>query len=69
MPRYLAANVAIQHGEQMKRHYEKVRKAHHHNIVITHVANKMTTIIWHMLTSRALYSGRNVRLCQKKLET
>ena len=49
----------------MKRHYEKVRKAHH-NIAITHVANKMTTITWHMLTSRALYSGRNVRLYQKK---
>ena len=63
-----AANVAIQHDERMKRYYEKVRKAHHHNIAITHVANKMTTIIWHMLTNRTLYSDRNGRLYQKKLK-
>ena len=60
-----AANVAIQHDERMKRYYEKVRKAHHHNIAITHVANKMTTIIWHMLTNRTLYSDRNGRLPEK----
>ena len=63
-----AANVAIQHDERMKRYCEKVRKAHHHNIAITHVANKMTTIIWHMLTNRTLYSDRNGRLYQKKLK-
>ena len=36
--------------------------------VITHVANKMTTIIWHMLTNRTLYSDRSGRLYQKKLK-
>ena len=52
----------------LKRYYEKVRKTHYHNIAIMHVANKMTTIIWHMLTNRTLYSGRNGRLYQKKLK-
>ena len=36
--------------------------------VITHVASKMTTIIWHMPTNRTLYSDRSGRLYQKKLK-
>ena len=36
--------------------------------MITHVTSRMTTIIWHMLTNRTLYSDRSGRLYQKKLK-
>ena len=45
-----------------------MKKTHHSSIAITHVANKMIKIIWHMLTSRALYENRNEKLYQKKLK-
>ena len=45
-----------------------MRKRHMHNIAITHVANKMMVIIWHMLTDRTLYKERKDRLYQKKLK-
>ncbi len=62
------ANVAVQYDERMKRFYERMRKRHMHNIAITHVANKMMVIIWHMLTDRTLYKERKDRLYQKKLK-
>ena len=62
------ANVAVWHDKRMKRFYTKMRKRHIHNIAITHVANKMATIIWHMLTDRTTYQGGSSRLYQKKLK-
>ena len=59
------ANVAVQYDERMKRFYERMRKRHMHNIAITHVANKMMVIIWHMLTDRTLYKERKDRLYQR----
>ncbi len=43
-------------------------KRHRHNIAMTHVANKMLTIIWHMLTEGNLYDGRNKRLHGAKIK-
>ncbi|MEM4378987.1 MAG: hypothetical protein QXX85_08410 [Candidatus Nitrosotenuis sp.] len=37
-------------------------------IAITHVANKMMTIIWHMLTTKTQYVQQNTKLYQKKLK-
>ena len=48
------AHVAAIHDPGMKEYYERVRKAHPHPVAITHVANKMLTIICHMLTQKAL---------------
>ena len=47
---------------------ERMKKTHHSSIAITHAANKMIKIIWHMLTNRALYENKNEKLYQKKLK-
>ena len=35
---------------------------------MTHVANKMLTIIWHMLTEGNLYEDRNENLYRAKIK-
>ena len=62
-----SANVAIQYDGRMKAYYDRIRKIHHHNIAITHVANKMVTVIWYMLTNRMLYEDRDEKRYQQKL--
>ena len=62
------AHVAVLYDGRMRDYYERMKKTHHSSIAITHVANKMIKIIWHMLTSRDLYRDRNEKLYQKKLK-
>lgn len=62
------ANVAARHDPRMKAYYDKVVKRHHHNIAITHVANKMLRILWYMLTEDTLYNERNEKLYSSKLK-
>src|SRR5579875_3100660 len=62
------ANVAAQRDPRMKAYYEKIVKRHHHNVAITHVANKMLRILWYMLTEDTLYNERNERLYASKLK-
>ena len=47
-----AAHVAVLYDGRMRDYYERMKKTHHSSIAITHVANKMIKIIWHMLTGR-----------------
>ena len=63
-----AAHVAVLYDGRMRDYYERMKKTHHSSIAITHVANKMIKIIWHMLASRDLYRDRNEKLYQKKLK-
>ena len=60
--------MAVLYDGRMRNYYERMKKTHHSSIAIAHVANKMIKIIWHMLTSRALYENRNEKLYQKKLK-
>ncbi len=64
------ANVAAQHDDRMKEFYERIRKrnGNSHVIAITHVANKMLRIIWHMLTTKTAYSSRNAALYDRKIK-
>ncbi len=64
------ANVAVQHDDRMREFYERVRKrnGNNHVIAITHVANKMLRIIWHMLTTKTVYSSRNAALYDRKIK-
>ena len=62
------ANVAARTDERMKAFYMRVRKRHGHTVAITHVANKMLTIMWHMLCTNTLYNQRKDELYQKKLK-
>ena len=63
-----AAHMAVLYDGRMRDYYERMKKTHHSSIAITHAANKMIKIIWHMLTNRALYENRNEKLYQKKLK-
>ena len=60
--------MAVLYDGRMRDYYGRMKKIHHSSIAITHVANKMIKIIWHMLTNRALYENRNEKLYQKKLK-
>ena len=51
----------------MKEYYERLKKRHRPAVAITHVANKMLTIIWHMLTKKELYQGRKEKLYRSKI--
>lgn len=62
------ANVAVRYDERMKQYYLRIRRRHGHNVAITHVANKMLTIIWAMLTTRTPYNDRKEDLYQRKLK-
>jgi len=64
-----AANTAVRHDERMRAFYERVlgRCGRRHAVAITHVANKMIRIIWHMLTAGTPYSSRNEALYGRKI--
>ena len=47
-----AAHVAVLYDGRMRDYYGRMKKTHHSSIAITHAANKMIKIIWHMLTIR-----------------
>ena len=53
---------------RMKAFYERKLRRHHHNVAVTHVANKMLRIIWHMLRENRLYNERKERLYESKLK-
>jgi transposase len=52
-----AANTAARKDDRLRRFYLRIAKRHGHNIAITHVANKMLTIIWYMLVNKKLYKS------------
>ncbi len=63
------ALVAVFHDARMKEYYTRLLlKRHKHHVAITHVANKMLTIIWHMLTEGTLYEDRNEKLYRSKIK-
>jgi len=64
-----AANVAAKCDPRMKAFYERKLRKHHHNVAITHVANKMLRILWHMLRDNTLYNERKQQLYHRKLIT
>ena len=63
-----AANTAVRKDDRIKKFYIRIAKRHGHNIAITHVANKMVTIIWHMLVNKKLYNERKQNLYETKLK-
>ena len=62
------AHVAAMHDDRMKAYYERIKKRQRPSVAITHVANKMLIIIWHMLTKNELYRGRNENLYRSKIK-
>ena len=62
------AHVAVMHDDRMKAYYERLKKRNRPSVAITHVANKMLTIIWHMLTRNELYRERNEDLYRAKIK-
>jgi transposase len=62
------AHVAARCDERMKSFYVRACKRHGHAVAVTHVANKMITIMWHMLTTKTQYVQQNTNLYQKKLK-
>ena len=62
------ARVAVMHDDRMKAYYERLKKRNRPSVAITHVANKMLTIIWHMLTRNELYKERNENLYRAKIK-
>jgi transposase len=63
-----AANAAIRSDERLRRYYERKAKRLHHNVAITHVANKMLRILWHMLMENRLYEQRSEERYNSKLK-
>ena len=63
-----AANTAARKDDRLRRFYLRIAKRHGHHIAITHVANKMITIIWHMLVNKKLYNERKQSLYETKLK-
>jgi transposase len=63
-----AANTASRTDDRLRRLYLRLVKRHSHHIAITHVANKMMTIIWYMLTHKKLYNERKQHLFETKLK-
>jgi transposase len=51
-----AANTAARKDDRLRRFYLRIAKRHGHHIAITHVTNKMITIIWHMFVNKKLYN-------------
>ncbi len=64
-----AANVASFKDDRMKEVYERLRKKHPYGVAVSHVANKMGTIIWHLLDGKTLYDERKDGLYVKKIRT
>ena len=52
-----AANAVIRTDPRMRAYYERKLRRHHHNVAVTHVANKMLRIIWHMPTGAGTLFG------------
>ena len=63
-----AANTAARKDDRLRKFYLRIAKRHGHHIAITHVANKMITIIWHMLVNKKLYNERKQSLYETKLK-
>jgi transposase len=63
-----AANVAVRNDPRMRAFYERKLRRHRHNVAITHVANKMLKIMWHMFRENRLYNERSERLYVSKLK-
>ena len=57
--------MAVLYDGRMRDYYERMKKTHRSSIAITHVANKMIKIIWHMLTNRALREQKRETLSEK----
>ncbi|MEM3159091.1 MAG: transposase, partial [Nitrososphaerales archaeon] len=62
-----AAHIASMHDQRMKEYFERNARRMHQNKAIVKVANKMMTIIWHMLTRKQMYMQKKDRLYSKKL--
>ncbi|MFY9872711.1 MAG: hypothetical protein WAK17_23630 [Candidatus Nitrosopolaris sp.] len=60
-------NTAARKDDRLRRFYLRIAKRHGHHIAITHVANKMITIIWHMLVNK-MYNERKQNLYETKLK-
>jgi transposase len=63
-----AAHTASRTDDRLRKFYLRLVKRHGHHIAITHVANKMCIIIWHMLTHKKLYNDRKQHLLDTKLK-
>ena len=63
-----AATTAVRCDKRMSRIYERASKGHPHQVAISHVATKMLTIIWHLLTNKTRYDGCNNELYARKLK-
>ena len=63
-----AANTAARADDRLRKFYLRTSKRHGHHVAITHVANKMLTIIWHMLVNKRLYNERKQNLYETKLK-
>jgi transposase len=61
------ANVAVQHDDKMKKFYLKIKDKKGHNKAVVAVANKLTRIIWHMLTNNQDYRDVKPRTYEHKL--
>ena len=61
-------HVAVMHDDRMKAYYGRLKKRNRPSVAITHVANKMLTVIWHMLTRNELYRERNEDLYRAKIK-
>jgi transposase len=62
-----AAHVAAMYDERMKAYHERNARRINRNKAIVKVANKMITIIWHMLMKKQLYMQKNDRLYHNKV--
>ena len=63
-----AATTASFKDDRMMEVYQRSKKKHPHGIAVSHVANKMGTIIWHLLKDKTLYEQRKDGLYSKKLK-
>ena len=63
-----AANTAPRTDGRLRKFYLRLAKRHGRHIAITHVANKICTIMWHMLTYKKLYNERKSSLYETKLK-
>lgn len=63
-----AATAASFKDGRMKDVHERAKKRHPHQVAVTHVANKMAVIIWHLLHDGKLYDQRNEGLYARKLK-
>ena len=62
------SKLAARKDDRLRKFYLRIAKRHGHHIAITHVANKMITIIWHMLVNKKLYNERKQNLYETKLK-